>query len=65
MSFHNRELGVFIWSCKFYETLFVGQDDAGVATFCPQDWIALGRQLVNEVEARTSEASQSGEFVKC
>ena len=65
MSFHNRELGVFIWSWKFHDILFVGQDDAGGATLSPQDRIELGRQLVNEVEVRTSEAIQSGEFTKC
>ena len=55
---------MFIWSCKFYDTLFVGQDDAGGTTFSSQDWMDLGRQLVNDVEVRRSEAIQSGEFTK-
>ena len=58
-------IGVSIWSCRFYGTLFIGQDEVGGATFSPQDWMELGLRLVSEVETRTSMAIQSGKFVKC
>ena len=54
-----------IWSCRFYGTLFIGQDEVGGTAFSPQDWMELGRRLVSEVETRTSVAIQSGKFVKC
>ena len=51
------------FSLIVYDCVLIGQDDTGGTTFGPQDWVALGRQLVNELETRTSEAIQSGKFL--
>ena len=58
----DRVFSRFLCSLVCTFSVFVGHDDAGGVAFSPQDWIDLGRQLMNEVETRTSQAIESGKF---